>query len=351
MSEQNGSTPPLTVVGLEVEAVKRLRSVKIIPPATGGVKIAGRNGQGKSSTLDAIEMALRGKKYDPTKPIHDGAKKGSVTIDLADAEGRKVLVVERRWTETNSYLDVTDAVTGRPVKSPQDFLNRLVGAGVAFDPLSFITKRRGEQVSMLLDALKLPEDPRELDRERKRVYDDRTAVNRELDKATLQLEGAMDPGPDVPDEEVSIADLTAEHARLTAQQQARAEKEQAVAAARGERDRWAGEIARLRRELETAEREHEGAKAKVLRLELERDKLPEPDFATVTRQLEAAEQTNAAVRMKREHTALVANQAALAEQAMALTAQIAEIDERKRKLLEGAAFPVAGLGFEEVNGE
>ena len=51
---------PLQILKLEAENVKRLKAVAIRPHGS-VVKVGGKNGQGKSSTLDAIMYALGGK--------------------------------------------------------------------------------------------------------------------------------------------------------------------------------------------------------------------------------------------------------------------------------------------------
>ena len=53
---------------LEVENVKRVKAVEMFPAANGLTVIGGKNGQGKTSVLDAIAWALGGERYRPTEP-------------------------------------------------------------------------------------------------------------------------------------------------------------------------------------------------------------------------------------------------------------------------------------------
>ena len=81
----------MKIVRLEAENVKRLVAVEIAPDGS-LVVIGGKNGAGKSSTLDSIAMALGGKDLVPEKPLRDGAEKGHVEVDLGD------LIVRRTFT-------------------------------------------------------------------------------------------------------------------------------------------------------------------------------------------------------------------------------------------------------------
>lgn len=53
---------------LEIENVKRVKAVTIEPTQNGLTVIGGRNGQGKTSILDAIAWAVGGSKFKPSDP-------------------------------------------------------------------------------------------------------------------------------------------------------------------------------------------------------------------------------------------------------------------------------------------
>ena len=52
---------------LEIENVKKIKATKIIPANSGLTVIGGKNGQGKTSVLDAIAWALGGERYRPSQ--------------------------------------------------------------------------------------------------------------------------------------------------------------------------------------------------------------------------------------------------------------------------------------------
>ena len=67
---------------LELENVKRIKAVKLVPSANGLTILGGKNGQGKTSVLDAIAWALGGERYKPSEP----QRQGSVTPPILHIE-------------------------------------------------------------------------------------------------------------------------------------------------------------------------------------------------------------------------------------------------------------------------
>ena len=111
----------MKIFELRAENFKRLKAIRINP--TGNtVMIGGRNAQGKSSTLDAIEAALGGGKHLPDEPVRRGERKAKIVLELDD------ITVTRRFSRTGSSLEVL-AKDGSKLKSPQAVLDKLLGPG------------------------------------------------------------------------------------------------------------------------------------------------------------------------------------------------------------------------------
>lgn len=336
----------LTVVGLYVENVKRIKAVNLTFPKRGLIKIAGQNGQGKSSALDAFVMLIGGKDAQPDLPVRDGAQHAKVVGDFGDFRAT------RRWTAKDSYLEVRRRGEKGVVPKPQDFLNALIGTGLGFDPADFIDGHKpAEQVATLLKLLRLPEDPRALDVQRRKLYDERTLVNREVRTLEAALAALPEPVEDVPDAEVSVADLAQEHARLVAIHHANDETRAAVARAQEVQRRAAAEVARFRKELAAAESALATATAAVEAAEAAALDAIDPDLTAITQRMQDAEAINATVRAQQARAAKAAELRSKQKEAADLTDALARLDDRKRELLAGAVFPVAGLGFGEVDGE
>ena len=357
-THQNGTA--LTVLALQGEDVKRVRALRIVPPArTGLVKIAGKNGAGKSSTLELIMLALGGAKVQPTMPIRKGAKKASGTVELQDAAGQPVYRVTRTWSEGGgSYLTVERIGEGK-VARPQDFLDSLIGAGLGFDPAEFTRLKPAKQIETLLGLIQLAEDPRALDMQRAARYEERTAVNRELKSLDARLRAIPDALPGVlPAEEVSIAALSQEARRLAQVRQdnrstrQRAEERQRameseirnVHAARVEFDRAQTRLSAALAEQETATAAYDVARR-------DADHVVDPDPSGIEAQIATAEVTNVQIRQQQHRRAIADELEAKQREVTALTAAIEEIDARKADLLATAQFPVPGLGFGDVGGE
>ena len=56
---------------LELENVKRVQALTLVPAETGLTVIGGKNNQGKTSVLDAIAWALGGERYRPSNPVRE----------------------------------------------------------------------------------------------------------------------------------------------------------------------------------------------------------------------------------------------------------------------------------------
>ncbi len=208
----------MKIIRLEAENVKRLRAVEIEPDGN-MVVISGRNGQGKTSILDAIAMALGGAKASKltSKPIRDGEKEASVTLDLGD------FTVTRKWRGDNSTLRV-ESKDGAEYKSPQRFLDEKLGA-LSFDPLAFANDDPKKQLATLLGLVKLSFDPEHLDAQRLSIYTERTEIGRALKSAEATLEGLPHVPAGTPEEEVSVASVLAK-ANAHADQVRKAEESQ-----------------------------------------------------------------------------------------------------------------------------
>jgi len=160
----------MKIVQFTAENIKRLKLVSITPKGH-MVEITGKNGQGKTSVLDAIWYALGGKENIPAVPIRRGAEKARVTLDMGE------FIVERRFTEKDSTITVKTSDGSATYASPQKMLDALVGS-LSFDPLEFSRAGAAEQFAILRQTVKPDVDFDKIAAENKADYEKRTNSNK-----------------------------------------------------------------------------------------------------------------------------------------------------------------------------
>lgn len=362
----------LHIIRFESSNVKRIKAIEIVPTSR-MVKIAGKNGAGKSSVLDAIWYALGGKDVVCDQPIRRGASKAHVTLELRD------LTITRKWTTNGGSTLSIKSSDGQPIKSPQELLDSLCNL-VCFDPLAFVTMEAQKQLETLRKLVGL--DFTDINTKRKDAYDRRTLANRELSVAKVRL-GNNPFDASAPAQEVSIKLLMeqlkaiqekqkqhAEVARetLRVNNQVKQDWESTVRdvescqtkamIVRNEISELELEVAAKKRLLAAVEQEH--AKNCELLKEKEQkvaglvypnldqiqehfERMAEP----VKLQITQADETNTKVRANRIHNEAREEVRSVQGKVDALTAEIETCDAEKEELLANAKFPLPGMTFDE----
>lgn len=274
----------LHIIGFKAENFKRLSAVEIIPQGN-TVIIAGKNGQGKSSVLDAIWHALKGpaaaKECGTTRPIRDGEDEAVVRLDLGE------IIVTRRWKRSGrNQLEIVGA-DGTKFTSQQTLLDSLVGP-ISFDPLSFARMQPREQRRQLIGLLKLSVDPDEIDAKKKQLYDERTVVNREVKAVEAELSSIPAPAQDTPDEEISISDVLGEIRAAQEVQNAYNAMQQKLSGMRERAVQLKAQIAKLTEELNAVVAEGKKLAAGVRAASV-------PDITALQVKMENIEKINAGV--------------------------------------------------------
>jgi DNA repair exonuclease SbcCD ATPase subunit len=165
----------MKIIQLTAENVKKLTAVEISPDGN-MVQITGKNGQGKTSVLDAIWWALAGTEHIQKQPIRNGADKARIELKLGTGTTVE-LIVERSFSEKASYLSVKTA-DGAKYPSPQKMLDDLLGA-LTFDPLDFMRRDGKGQFAVLKGLVQLDIDLDAAALADKTDYEKRTIINRD----------------------------------------------------------------------------------------------------------------------------------------------------------------------------
>lgn len=341
----------MKVIGLKAENFMRLVFIDI-KPNQAVQKISGKNGQGKSSLLNAIRWGLGGAKHAPDQVVREGQEAATVVLETEEFLLRRVATADGT---ARLSLESRDGKTA--FKRPQEMLDKLLGGGVvAFDPVGFSRMKPRDQADLLREVTGL--DMKTIDAERKEVFDARTAVNRDVATLKGKLAG-MDEPPVVPEPAAEI-DVAAFVAEIEAAGKVQAKNDD------------------TRRLLKTLEQKRADAAALVIRLKDELDaakttlvevsdraargaeivaELADPDISAIKARLESAKQHNANVRGARQAKAEAdrrANEFAVLQQSLAdaerksalHTAHLDEIDKAKAELLDKTPMPVPGLAVD-----
>lgn len=342
----------MKITKLEVSNFKRVKAVSIEPDGRPIVQVRGRNGQGKSSCLDAIAAALGGEKLAPKEPVRRGSDGAVVRVELDDGT-----VVERRWTAAGGSTLKLMSKEGLQYNKPQTRLDDLIGR-LSFDPLAFLRLAPKEQAETLRKLAGV--DFTLLDAKRREAYENRTAQNRVV--AQLRARLAATPELEAPAEPVSAAELLAEHQRrteqLTAHNLKRSELQRAkdlFARRKSELEGAAAAVERARQALAAAEEARaaaeqrlEDARAAGVALKAEVEQLVDPDLEELPRKLRDVEAVNDRVRARKARVQLAGELAGAEAEAKKLDDAIAAIDEQKAEALQGAKLPIAGLAFDDA---
>jgi DNA repair ATPase RecN len=191
------------IINLKVENVKRIVAVEITPDGP-MVIIGGKNGAGKSSTLDSISYLIGGAALCPKVPIRRGEESGFVEASLGE-KGLPELVAVRKFGPKGSTLTIKNA-KGFSLGTPQTILDKLKGQ-LTFDPLAFASMEPIKQRVLLVKLVGL--DMADLDEKRKALFDERADAGRDVHGRETQIE-SMESYPEAGMVETSVADLMAE---------------------------------------------------------------------------------------------------------------------------------------------
>lgn len=324
----------MRILRLEAENFKRLRAVSIVPGAH-LVEVTGDNGEGKTSTLDAIWALVGGKDAAPDKPIRTGEQQAVISAELGEGDEVK-LKVTRKFKLREGVPYTTDLIVesgdGARFSSPQSILDALVGS-LCFDPLAFTRMKDEEQVKTLRAFV--PEvDFVELEGLNRRDYEDRTEVNRKAKELRVQAAALPAAEGDVPE----LVDLQALETSLAEAARKNGETEQRRARRQATEER----IGTLELQIKAAEEE-----INTLQDQLD---MAEPlpalvDSEDLARQLAEGRQTNELVARVKRRRELDQQATDAEERSVVLTQAIATRTEEASKAVAAATMPVPGLSF------
>lgn len=320
---------------LELENVKRVRAVRLEPTASGLTVIGGRNGQGKTSVLDAIAWALGGEKYRPSKAERDGSVlPPEIRVELSNG-----IIVERKGK--NSALKVTDPSSGRRgQKLLDEFVEQL-----ALNLPKFMEASDKDKAGTLLNIIGVGDQLAALDKQEAELYQERLMVGRVADQKQ-KYAAELPQYEGVPEDLVSASELI--------------RQQQDILARNAQRQQWAREYDAIMAERDKIDYLIEKNKQELIELQnrailLEQQardaqKSPREMEMESTAELEAniaqIDEINAKVRANLDRAKAVEDARQYTAQYNDLSGKIDQVRGQRRALLDGAELPLPGLGVE-----
>lgn len=385
-----------TLMRMITKNIKRVRYVDVTFDDTLTL-VGGDNEQGKTSFLDSFGFCMGGKDAIQMQPIRNGQQEGSIRCDFGDGKQVQLSVTRtlKRLGDSEFTSDVDLEIPGHvPPTAIETFLKKLTGEH-AFDPMELDRMTDAERVDAV-QKLVATFDFKKYTAERKKVFDRRTEVRRDLKREESAADSIMvkaQPPCELVDESALTAELqkagqdnsdraTRKERRDKAKEWIEVERA-AIAGLDGDIVRFVAEseaardstIEGFQRQIEELQRGIERTREVcVERCERETKRLrdaaaeaasriadtekrlaeagelpDEVDTAAISAKLAQARESNAQYAAwkqerdrKAEHQTL-ANEHA--EESEKLTQQIDALDAGKQKAIDEAKLPVGGIGF------
>lgn len=316
---------------LEIENVKRVRAVKLEPSANGLTVIGGRNGQGKTSVLDAIAWALGGEKYRPSDP----QREGSVIPPNLHMVMSNGLIIDRKGK--NSTLSVIDP-SGQ--KAGQQILNEFVEQ-LAIDLPKFMQSTSKEKANTLLQIIGVGAQLVELERKETELYNQRHAIGTIADQKK-KFAKEQPYYPDAPKEPVSASELIRQQQDILAKNGENQRKRENLHRLEQEYQKVIDQLAELLKRQQELEGDLEIARKSALDLHDESTVELEQNIADI-------EAINRKVRTNLDKDKAEEDAKSYEEHYNRLTGEINTVRQAKMDLLNNADLPLPELSV--VDGE
>lgn len=322
----------LRIASVHIENVKRVKAFHMEPSPQGLTIVGGRNGQGKTSVLDAIAWALGGAKMAPSNGARNGAM-SSPAISITLSNG---ITVERKGK--NSDLRVVDP-SGK--RSGQTLLDEFVSA-FALDLPRFLGANAREKAATLLQILGIGDQLAALDDAEKRLYNERHQIG-QMAKSKKALADELPEFPDAPAEPVSISDLLHQQQAVLTRNGQNEQK-------RRDAQRWADEVGRLaavaldyEEKLKAVREKLAEAKAASEIAQRSAQDLHDESTAELEQQIANFEAMNAQIAANQQKAHAQDEATQLQAQYDAKDAEIEALRRDRLALLAGAPLPLPGL--------
>lgn len=148
------------------------------------IKVSGKNAQGKTSVLQAIELALSGRHGLIEHALKEGEEEGYAIVETDEIKAKRKIWKDKYGAPKSELIVWDKTAGGKIVQSPKTFLKQLFGKSF-FRPEEFINDKPKGRVETLKEALGL--DFTDLDNEKIRLMAERKETGQEKKLTEGQL--------------------------------------------------------------------------------------------------------------------------------------------------------------------
>lgn len=342
----------MNVIAIDIKDFKRIRLFRAkITKEQGLILIGGNNGQGKSSVLDALLVALNpGSLAGIKAPIREGAEEAQIAITVGPYR------IVRRIRQGAKSGGLTIYRDGQAQDRPTDLLRELLGE-LFVDPMKWMNAEPIEQRRILAKIVGL--DFAEIDAKLAELKQREKFLDEQQSKLEHQAE-ALESHPDAPAEPISAADVAAEIQAAIEHNSTGSRLTAAADSVRVEIDQATRQVVNAQIEIERLERALSEARQNKIHMEAKVDDATKReatlresaaqvtliDLAPLNEKLASIEEINRKVNANiAKETARATWKAAEAELGKCIEER-SILEGRKKKMLAEAHFPVEGLSFD-----
>lgn len=326
----------IKIASLRLENVKRVRAVSIVPTENGLTVIGGRNGQGKTSILDAIAWALGGDRYKPMT----AQRAGSVLPPDLEVRLSNGLIVQRKGKA--GTLTVTDPQGKR---YGQTLLNEFVST-FAIDLPKFLDATDKDKAETLLRVIGVGDELQALEAREKDTYNRRRAIGQIADQKE-KFAREMPAFDGVPEAPVSASELIREQQEILARNGENQRKRERVQQLRNDVTRLQGRVDELARQLEEAARQCAQAIEDLETAEKSAETLRDESTAELEANIAMVDEINRKVRANLDKERAEDDARQMRGEYDTLSAELEAIRGEKKALLDGASLPLPELTVED----
>lgn len=348
--------PTLHILSLAITNNGIIEAMHIEPKTGKPVVLAGTNGAGKTTALNAIESILSDAKI----AIRKGEDKATVKMELSEpGDTQPIFQIKRTVTDRNGKkgdaLEILDK-DGKQISSPRKFIDELIGSGAALDPTEIMQPRPGEkpetfakrQADTLMERLGIKSKAEKLDETIKTLMDTRKNTKADLDSAQARVDAIVIP-KGTPDTAVDVVKLSEKIRGLDQIIRDETNHIDHAARMREAEVKAEREVAELEQKLVKAQTALLNAKSyketavKAMEAAISAAEKAKPALEKLKTELATANQTNAAVQDRKTQKDLKTEVTAKQAKVDSYTKQIEDARDARLNLVKEAKIPVAGL--------